>query len=68
MYIGSIVIQNIKYGSWVGQNGFHYYMTKFGTLSHVVIVMKGMFGVVSQVILLSFSTELSLFIMICSNV
>jgi hypothetical protein len=43
MYRGSIVIQNIKYGSWVGQNGFHDYMTKFGTLSHIVIVMKTMF-------------------------
>jgi len=43
MYIGSIVIQNIKYSSWVRQNGFHGYMTKFGTLSHIVVVMKVMF-------------------------
>jgi hypothetical protein len=25
------------------QNGFHDYMTKFGTLSHIAIVMKAMF-------------------------
>ncbi len=43
MYKGNIVIQNIKYGSWVGQNGFHDYVTKFGTLSHIVIVMKATF-------------------------
>jgi hypothetical protein len=43
MYKGSIVIQNIKYGSWVGQNGFHNYMIKFGTLSQIDIVMKAMF-------------------------
>jgi hypothetical protein len=43
MYKGSIVFQNIKYGSWVGQNGFHGHMTKFGTLSHIAIIMKAMF-------------------------
>jgi hypothetical protein len=43
MYKVSIVIENINYISWVEQNGFHDYMTKFGTLSDIAIVMKAMF-------------------------
>jgi hypothetical protein len=43
MYKGSILIKNMKYGSWVGQNGFHDFMIKFETLFHIAIVMKTMF-------------------------